>query len=59
MFCFGSNEKLVPKPAVCVRDRSLSVETSGSIHDSPTAVPERQNINEDVRKGHLRKPNHT
>ena len=41
MFCFGSNEKLVPKPAVCVRDRSLPVETSGSIHDSPTAVPER------------------
>ncbi len=29
-------------PRQCVRDRSLSVETSGSIHDSPTAVPERQ-----------------
>ena len=28
-------------PRQCVRDRSLSVETSGSINDSPTAVPER------------------
>lgn len=28
---------------LCVRDKSLSVETSGSIHDSPTAVPERPN----------------
>ena len=28
-------------PRQCVRDRSLSVETTGSIHDSPTAVPER------------------
>ena len=42
---FGSLHRKQKAPEVsprqCVRDRSLSVETSGSIHDSPTAVPER------------------
>ena len=44
---FGSLHRKRKAPEVsprqCVRDRSLSVETSGSINDSPTAVPERPN----------------
>ena len=42
---FGSLHRKRKAPEVsprqCVRDRSLPVETSGSINDSPTAVPER------------------
>ena len=45
---FGSLHRKRKAPEVsprqCVRDRSLSVETSGSINDSPTAVPERPKI---------------
>ena len=45
---FGSLHRKRKAPEVsprqCVRDRSLSVETSGSVYDSPTAVPERPNL---------------
>ena len=42
---FGSLHRKEKAPEVsprqCIRDRSLSAETSGSVYDSPTAVPER------------------